>query len=116
MAGRKRIDIDIDRIEYLAGLGLTEAEICSSLGISEDTLGNRKKESTDFSEAIKRGKAKAAQQVSNALFDKAMQGDTTAIIWYEKTRRGMTDRTAVDHTFKKVQELSDAELRAILET
>lgn len=96
---RPRIDIDVDRIEYLAGLGLTQAEICLSIGISDKTLERRKGEMSVVSDAIKRGKASAAQQVANALFQKAtIDKDLGAMIWYEKTRRGLSDRQAVEHS------------------
>jgi hypothetical protein len=96
---RPRIDIDIDRVSELAGHGLTQAEICAVLGISEDTLGRRKQDTADFAEAIKAGKAKAAQEVSNALYTKAtVDKDLGAIIWYEKTRRGLSDKVQQDHS------------------
>lgn len=115
MAGRKRIDIDIDRVAELAGRGLTQAEICAVIGISEDTLGRRIQDTADFADAIKRGRAAAAVEVSNALYQKAtIDKDLGAIIWYEKTRRGLSDRVQ-QHITMDVSKLSDDELRAIAE-
>lgn len=90
--GRKKIEIDVNEVERLAGLGLTHAEICLCLGISERTLRYRKRQSADFAAAIENGRARAAQQVSNKLFERCMAGDLGAIVWYEKTRRGMSDK------------------------
>lgn len=98
MAGR-RIAIDVGRIAELAGRGLTQAEICAAMGISEDTLSRRKQDVAEVAEAIKAGKATAAIAVANALYEKAtVEKDLGAIIWYEKTRRGMTDKVQQEHT------------------
>lgn len=91
---KPRIDIDISRVEEYAAQGLTQAEICLCLGISERTLYNYKRESADFADAIKRGQAKAASEVANVLYLKATKDkDLGAIIWWEKTRRGLSDKT-----------------------
>jgi len=90
---RPRIDIDIAKVEELAGQGLTQAEICLVIGVSESTLLRRKIEMEVLTDAIKRGKARAASDVSNVLFGMAKGGDLGAIVWYEKTRRGLSDKT-----------------------
>jgi hypothetical protein len=95
MAGRKRIELDITEIERLAGLGLTEQEICDSLGISDETLRRRKLELMDFVEAIKRGKARAHAHVSNWLYELCSEKNLGAIVWYEKTRHGLSDKLEV---------------------
>ncbi len=110
---RPRIDIDPSRVAELAGRGLTQAEICAVLGISETTLYERKRENTVFEDAIKAGKAMAAQEVANALYEKAVvEKDLGAIIWYEKTRRGMTDKVQ-QHITMDMSKLSDDELHAL---
>lgn len=99
-AGRTRIEIDIARVAELAGRGLSQAEICLIIGVSEDTLQRRKAESAEFAAAVKRGKAVAAETVSNKLFELAQKGDLGAIIWYEKTRCNRTDKVAHELTGK----------------
>ena len=96
--GRQKIQLDPKQIEDLAAKGLTNAEICACLGISERTLYHRKQDTAEFADAIKKGQARGAEEVANALFQRAtVKGDTTAIIWYEKTRRGISDKqTDVD--------------------
>lgn len=98
--GRKKIEIDIAEVELLAGLGFSEEEIAISLVISQDTLDRRKKENADIADAIKRGKAKAKRKVTSKLMEKIEAGDLGAIIWYEKTRLGFSDKQTVEHTGK----------------
>ena len=95
---RPRIEIDISRVEEYAAQGLTQAEICLCLGISETTLYSRKNESAVFEDAIKSGRAKAASEISNTLYQMARKGDLGAIVWYEKTRRGLTDKVQQEHS------------------
>ena len=66
--------------------GLTVAQIADCLGISESTLYGKQNEYTEFMDAIKRGRAEGIHKVSNALFEKATQGNVTAMIYYLKVR------------------------------
>lgn len=91
-AGRKEKLIDLDKVEELASRGLTEQQIADCLGISTDTIGRRKKKYADFAETIKRGQASGVSQVSNALFEQAMSGQTAAAIFYMKNRANWTDK------------------------
>jgi hypothetical protein len=96
---KTKIQIDILQVEKLAAQGLSQGEICLCLGISEDTLTRRKQDSADIADAINRGKAKAASEVANVLYLKATKDkDLGAIIWYEKTRRGLSDKVANTNT------------------
>lgn len=91
---RPRIEIDISRVEELAAQGLSQAEICLVIGVSEDTLSRRKADSAAIADAIKSGKAKAASEVANTLYLMATKDkDLGAVIWWEKTRRGLSDKT-----------------------
>lgn len=101
--GRPRIDIDADRVAELAGRGLSQAEICLCLGISEDTLSRRKADTAVLADAIKRGRAKAAEEVANKLYALATGGDLGAIIWFEKTRRGLSDRVQQQTTQTNIE-------------
>lgn len=80
------------QVEALAAQGLTEEQIADALGISQQTLILRKKEYSEFAEAIKKGKAKGIAAISNALFQKAKGGDTTAMIFYLKARAQWSDK------------------------
>ena len=59
MKTKPKIQIDLAKVEQFAQVCDNEEEIALALGVSYSTLLNRKKESEDFREAIKRGKAKA---------------------------------------------------------
>ncbi len=58
---------------------------------SGDHRGSKpsRRENADFAVAIKKGKAQANGLVGNVLFNLCKSGNVTAIIWYEKTRRGL---------------------------
>lgn len=87
-ATKPKIEIDLAKVEALAANGLSQQQIADSLGISERTLRNRKKESASFAEAIRRGKNKGIAYVTNALFNKIKKGNVTAMIFYLKTQAG----------------------------
>lgn len=95
MPGKKKIEPSISEIERLAGLGFTQGEICLRLGFSDETLRRRKMENGDIVEAIKRGKAAANDKVSSKLMELVNKGNLGAIIWYEKTRRGLSERVEI---------------------
>lgn len=95
-SGRKKIELDVKEIERLAGLGFTQGEICTRLGFSDETLRRHKLADVDLVEALKRGKAAANDKVSSKLMTLVDRGNLGAIIWYEKTRRGLSDRVQVE--------------------
>jgi hypothetical protein len=95
----KQKEIDLDELYHFAQMGLSEQQIADSLGISNATLGRRKKDDVDFAEALKAGKAAGVRAVTNALFEGATNPDkpsTSAQIFFLKNRGGWTDRQEVD--------------------
>jgi hypothetical protein len=67
--------------------GLTNAEIAKRIGISIRTLYVWKQKYPEFAEALREGKEDVDFRVENALFDKAIAGDTTAMIFWLKNRQ-----------------------------
>ena len=67
-------------------MGVTVCQIAVFLGISESTLYAKQGHYTELLEAIKKGRAEGIHKVSNALFEKATQGNVTAMIYYLKVR------------------------------
>jgi len=93
--GRPEIEITEEickKAEGYAAQGLTMPQIASVLGMSQTTLYDKKGKFTEFSEAIKRGKDKGIATITNALFNKARQGDNTSMIFYLKNQAGWQDR------------------------
>ena len=88
MITKPKIQIDLKQVESLAANGLTQEQIACALGISESTLTKRKKENTDFTDAIKRGKAKGIALVTNKLMESIKGGNMTGMIFFLKTQAG----------------------------
>ena len=84
----KTKEIDLEKVEELASLGLSEQQIADSLGISRSTLSRRKNDNETFDTALRKGKAKALVKVSNALMQQVEKGSLRAIIFYLKCRGG----------------------------
>jgi len=79
-----------DRLDVIRGWcrdGLTEEEIAKRLGIVRSSLQKYKNEYSDLSDALKEGKEAADYRVENALYNKAINGDTTAMIFWLKNRK-----------------------------
>ena len=117
---RPKIKIDLAQVEDLAAKGLTQKQICQCVGISEDTLQRRKRGSAVFAASMEKGKLSARIVVSNALYDQCRKGNVAAIIWFEKTRCGMSDRmktqiiSADNPPQRPMEHLTDDEIRAII--
>ena len=69
-------------VELLSGYGVPIEQIAIVIrnGIGLSTLRRH------FSHELMKGKAKANGQIGRGLFQKAMSGDTTAMIWWTKTQ------------------------------
>ena len=89
------------KIEVAAAMGWKQDQIARAIGVSIDSLERHCRKELDA------GADAANLKVGGALYAKAMKGDTGAIIWWEKTRGGMADRTR--HEFDLTR-LSDEEL------
>lgn len=75
------------QVERLCRLGVTDAELAQFFGIALSTLYLWKLLHPEFSDAEKSGKIDADAKVSDALYHKALSGDTTAQIFWLKNRR-----------------------------
>lgn len=74
-------------LEGWARDGLTDDQISDKIGINRTTLYDWKKRFSDISNALKKGKEVVDYQVENALLNNALDGDTTAQIFWLKNRR-----------------------------
>ena len=69
-----------DVVENASGIGLPHEQIAILVGIDDKTLR------LHYRKELDEGKAKAHMAVAGTLFDKAMSGDTSAMIWWSKTQ------------------------------
>lgn len=85
----KWMPVDLQQVELLAARGLSKEQIAHNLGISYQTLNERQKEFSEFSEALNRGKAKGIAQIANKLYENAYkENNLGAQIFYLKTQGG----------------------------
>lgn len=113
-------EVDRKQVEAMAGYGVPFEQIAALIrgGIGIDTLR------AHFSSELISGKAKANAQVGKGVFQKAMSGDTTAMIWWTKTQMRWAETHRLEHTSPDgsmtpkpaldVSKLSDAALAEIL--
>ena len=122
-AGRKRITFteeQLEQIEKLSGLGVSERSIAEVLGVSLSTLARRKRDSAIFDTTLKRGKIKAVAEVSNALFDSATgrngnPPNVSAQIFFLKNRgekvADWSDVQKIENTFSLDEIINSAKKR-----
>jgi len=75
-----------------SGAGLIQDQIAVLIGINDKTLRKYYRREIDL------GKAKANYKIGGTLFNKAVDGDTTAMIFYLKTQAGWKEKTEIDHS------------------
>ena len=67
--------------------GASDREVAQRLEMSADSLIEYKKRFPEFSECLKNTRAYVDGKVENALLNRALAGDTTAMIFWLKNRR-----------------------------
>lgn len=93
--------------------GLTDEQIADNMGISAKTLYEWKNRYSKICESLKNGKEVADYMVENALFKKALSGDTTAMIFWLKNRR--PDKWRDKPIANNTEQLADDNFIAALE-
>ena len=113
--GRKRINIDYDKLEHLASLNMGIMDICRSLGISWDTFDRNRKRKADFEDAFQRGRTKGLETATSKLMEKIQDGELQAIQFYLKSadRDTWAEKTEVHHNLNLANVLQDANARII---
>lgn len=96
-AGRPRFVPTNDerkQVEALSGYGLPQDQIAVLIrgGIALETLREY------FATELISGKAKANGQIGKTLFQKAMSGDTAAMIWWSKAQMRWAETQKHEHT------------------
>ena len=87
-------DDERKQVEALSGYGLPQDQIAILIrgGIHIETLRDH------FATELVSGKAKANGQVGKTLFQKAMGGDTAAMIWWSKAQMRWAETQKHEHT------------------
>lgn len=79
-------------VELHIAIGTPQEDIARVLGIDAKTLRKHYREELD------NGAVKANGEIGGALFKKAMDGDTTALIWWTKSRMRWKGTDGVMHS------------------
>ena len=88
------------QVETSAGLGLPHEQIAALIGIDDKTLRKHYRVELDV------GKAKASANIARSLYNKAMKGDTTAMIWWTKAQMKWSETVKQELTGADGEELT----------
>lgn len=102
-------------LEGWARDGLTIEQIAHNMGVADSTLRKWKGEHEAISAALKKGKEVVDFEVENALLKAAMEGNTTAQIFWLKNRRPDRWREKPKEA-PPAEEVSDQFIEALQET
>ena len=78
-------------VQIHATIGTQQDVIASIIGIDAKTLRKHYREELDLASA------QANARIGGALYNKALGGDTTAMIFWMKTRAGWREKTDLNH-------------------
>jgi hypothetical protein len=98
------------KTERLAAQGLTQQQIGACLGVRPETISVKKRAFSQFAQAIKDGRSKGIGQVSNALFESALEGSVPAQIFFLKNRDPENWADVQQNQVLMVAKLSDSQL------
>ena len=76
----------LKQIELQVSRGLSQQQFCHALGFSETWWYDAKQKNSDISDSFKRGQAKGLAEVSNAIYEQALNGSTGAACFFLKNR------------------------------
>lgn len=96
-AGRKPFEPtakERQQVEAMAGVGLPHDQIAALLrdGVCVDVVRD------NFAHELKAGKAKASAKIGQTLFNRAIGGETAALIWWTKSQMGWKEKRELDVT------------------
>ena len=84
--GRPKKELDIEIIQKLASIMCTNVEIAQVVGCHADTLAD------NFSEYLKKGREEGKISLRRLQWTKALNGNTTMLIWLGKQWLGQKDK------------------------
>jgi hypothetical protein len=80
--GRPKAVVDEQRLEDLAAINCTVQEIADVERVHVDTIYAR------YSDILRRGRSRGSRSLKSKLFEKAMAGDMSALVWLSKQQCG----------------------------
>ena len=88
-------------------LNATDEQLAAYFGVTEKTIYNWSDSHPEFLQARKEGKIGADCQVARSLYERAIGGDTTAMIFWLKNRQSHAwrDKQDVDHSHQGAVEI-----------
>ncbi len=93
-------------VEHYVSIGMTQEQVALVMQRSVDSLDRHCRHELDA------GALKVNAKIGAKLFDKAMKGDTSALIFWAKTRMGFSEKQQHEHSFD-LSNLSDEELEQL---
>jgi len=93
---REKIELDLQQVEDLAAQGLTIEQISTCLGVSERVFYQRKSESAEVAEAVKRGRERGVAFAASQLQNMIAQGNLGAVIFYLKAKGGWSEKQIIE--------------------
>ena len=76
----------LEKVEHLSARGLSQQQVCHALGFSETWWYDAKQKNSDISDSFKKGQAKGLAEISNAIYEQALNGSTGAACFFLKNR------------------------------
>lgn len=98
-----------DTVSLHAMVGTSQEDIARVLGIDAKTLRKHYRDELDLA------LAKANATIGGSLFQKAKNGDTSAQIFWLKTRAGFKEKQEIDHTSSDNSMSPKSESLAVIE-
>ena len=107
--GRPKIEIDVDQVKKMFALFCTGREVAEIIGVCYDTLEKRIKEATgdSLSDFIKKSQAEGKKSLRKAQYDKAIEGNTTMLIWLGKQFLGQKEPKEPEPTQEDIELIID---------
>jgi len=112
-AGRPLKKFNLEKVESLASRGLSQKQLAIALGINLKTLQKHRKINEQLQASIDKGRVQGLADVSNSLYQNAMEGNTTAQIFYLKNRDPDNWRDRFENRIDVKTDLSSMHLAAM---
>jgi hypothetical protein len=115
-----KIEVDGDFLIKMGQLGMLDPldkEVAAFIGITPEAFHRLKKRHPKIQQYLDEGRARGTTSIRRQQFKKAMDGDTTMLIWLGKQKLGQTDKRHIDQVIshkKDIKEFTDRELHEII--